>query len=176
MGIWDRVKKTFDSGGVKLRVQCPQTFRFTDAELPLAVELHNAAEEPRTVTALKVKIEGDESDREATDQPDVSYEQSESITLAAGETRIVELQVPLSAGAVAEMLTGDDVPDWMRQAGSLVGAARGASTKDSRYRVSVAPTVEGFQLQKWSSTLTRHLKPNEKEIGKGWTYQFGVDI
>ena len=176
MGIWDRVKKGFDSGGVKLRVQCPQTFRFTDAELPLAVELQNSTDEPRTVTALKVKIEGDESDREATDRPDVSYEQGESIALAAGETKIVELQVPLSAQGVTEMLTGDDVPGWMQQAGKLTGAARGASTKDSRYRVSVAPSVEGFQLQKWSSTLTRHLKPNEKEIGKGWTYKFGIDL
>jgi hypothetical protein len=176
MGIWDRVKKGFDSGGVKLRVQCPQTFRFTDSELPLAVELQNSTDEPRTVTALKVKIEGDESDREATDPPDVSYEQDEAIMLAPGETRIVELGVPLSAQGVAEMLAGADVPGWMKQAGKLAGMARGADTKDSRYRVSVAPTVEGFELQKWSSTLTRHLKPNEKDLGNGWSYSFGVDL
>lgn len=173
MGIWDRVKKGFDSGGVKLRVECPRTFRFTDSTLPLAVEVQNSTDEPRTVTALKVKIEGDETDREATDRPEVSYEQDEAITLAAGESTVVEMQVPLSAGGVAEMLTGADVPGWMQQAGKIAGMARGAGDKNSRYRVSVAPTVEGFQLQKWSSTLIRHLQPNEKEIGKGWSYKFG---
>jgi hypothetical protein len=86
---------------------------------------------------LKVKIQGDESDREATDPPDVSYEHGESVTLAAGETRIVELQVPLSAHGVAEMLTDGNVPGWMQQAGKLAGVARGASAKDGWYRVEV---------------------------------------
>jgi len=137
---------------------------------------HNSTEEQRTVTALEVKIQGDEPDREATDPPDVSYEHGESITLAAGETKIVELHVPLSAHGVAEMLTDADVPGWMQQAGKLAGAARGAGTKDGWYRVEVAPSVEGFKLQSWSSTRIRHRKPNEREIGEGWTHTFGFDL
>jgi hypothetical protein len=175
MGIWDKVKKGFDSGGVKVRVDCPQKFRFSDPELPLAVELQNSTEEPRTVTKLKVKIEGDESDREATDRPDVSYEQDEPIMLAPGETKVVELRVPLSAQNVAELLTGDDVPGWMKKAGKVAGVAL-PDDRDDWYRVSVAPAVEGFQLVKWSSTRIRHLKPNEKDLGKGWSYKSSFEL
>lgn len=63
MGLWDKIKKMFDTGGVKLEFETPGVFRWQDDALPVVVTLVNTTEEPRTVRQLTFEIS--ESDREA---------------------------------------------------------------------------------------------------------------
>lgn len=190
MGFFDKIKKVFDKGGVDVDVDAPHTFRWSDGQLPLAVQVSNGSDEERVVTQLEVRLHEDVrmTDRDEDESPSdqardvrraersgLTFTHAEPLTLSPGSTVTVELSMPLSLqGAVDAVGGSDEAPGWLSAASSAVNAFKEATREEEWYRLKVTPTVEGFSAVDVASIRIRNLRFGEREIGGViWTHRFG---
>ena len=188
MGFLDKVKKVFDKGGVKVDIDLPETFHWSDGLLPVAVQL-TGGDEDRVITQLEMTLTedmllGDRPDDESPSERSrrerraknsaVTYTHNEPITLPAGTEQVVSIDFPLSLQGAAEAAgLGDDA------GGGLLGAASTAmglfkeATRDQEwYRLKVAATVEGFSASPTTSQRIQNLRTGETKRGI-WTHRWG---
>jgi len=172
MGLWDKIKKVFDTGGVKLRFETPVVFRWQDDALPVVVTLVNTTEEPRTVRRLTFEIS--ESDREAPGSKAdstagssedlrtvLTYEHELAVAIEPGAEATVEVAVPLSIGGTVEAVDDGPVPGWLSKVGDAMSSARAHATGRRWYRLTVSRVVEGFDTSSGTTKDIRHLAPGE---------------
>lgn len=112
MGLFDRIKKTFNTGGIKIAIQAPTTFDWADEVIHTRVTLTGHDSEPRTIPHLDFTLEdvGDNRghpgmrDRDTRHRPNgrrfrSTYQHLTTLHLSPGEIRTLEVAVPLAAGA-----------------------------------------------------------------------------
>ncbi len=161
MGLFDAVKKAFDTGGIKVGLDAPKDFRWSDASIPVTVTLTGHKAEPRTVTALEFKLEEDEDDTPGTTGSrtrvttggggGLSYTRTETIELQPSQVVTVEVQVPLKPDEAATKEAG-----WV---GKVVEAIvlNGTIRFNSKwYKLSVYTTVEGAAASRGTSQRIRN--------------------
>lgn len=175
--VWNKLKKMFDFGGVKRKLDLPPAFSWHDPVLPVAVRLTNTTDEERVVVKLSFTIAESSSSSSKDDQTSsgpsrtlLTLERPVEIRLAPGEEETVEVEIPLS---VKGTLDGEDgeVPGWMSTAASALGSFQNMTRNDRNYTVSAGHTVEGFKPTGLSGRSIRHLRPGES-VGS-WTRHFG---
>lgn len=108
MRIFDRIRKTFDTGGIRVGLTAPPQFTWADPLVPVQVTLTGHESERRSIQHLNFRLKDvgdgggppglrkDGADR----RPDGriinhSWQQLIALHLAPGETRTLQLQVPL---------------------------------------------------------------------------------
>lgn len=109
MGLFDRIRKTFDTGGIGVDLEAPKTFDWGDATIPVRVTLTGHDAENRSIQQLNfsLKDDGDNAlapgmrDRDRPRQPDgrrftATYVHLLALQLPPGETRTLEIAVPLA--------------------------------------------------------------------------------
>lgn len=186
MGILDRIKKAFDKGGVGIEVDCPDTFRWADGVLPVAVHLENSSEEERLVTSLELslaeEVRSDRRDESPSDRAQrqreserssLTFDHSVPITLAPGEAHTVEIEFPISMrGALDAIGVGEDAPGWLSAASGVLNAAKELTRDEPWYQLRARPHVEGFTAAEVASQRLRNLRTGEF-VGRFWTHRFG---
>jgi hypothetical protein len=188
MGILDKVKKVFDKGGVKVSIDLPETFHWSDDVLPVAVQLKGSDEE-RVVTHLELTLTEDLllGDKPKDETPSerarrerqvkgsaVTYTHQGPITLAAGTEQVVSIDFPLSIKGAAEA-TGlsDEVDSTLLGAASTAMNLVSEATRNQEwYRMQVAAKVEGYSASASASQKIRNLRTGETKRGI-WTHRWG---
>lgn len=195
MSFWSKVKRAFSSGGVKIRMDVPPAFRWSDETLPVMLELTNSTDEPRTVNAFRIAILAEEFEEEGRSATSVSvgtggrstrrgrrpddtnemggfrYRIEQPITIRPGETVNHTIDVPLSAQQVGIEL-GDDAPGWLGKAADMLDQARDWTARTTDFYVLLRTEVDGFSTTSLKNQKIRHLKPNEKMTS--WSPKFGT--
>ncbi len=160
MGLFDAIKKAFDAGGIKVKLEVPKSFQWSDASIPVTVTLTGHKTEPRTVTALDFELEPDDSDqspgnsgtRISTGQgPSLRYGHPVAITLQPLQEMTVEVQVPLKPDAAATEEAG-----WVGKAVDAIATLGTITLKAAWYKLSVHTTVEGAAASKGTSKRIRN--------------------
>lgn len=193
MSFWSKVKRALSAGGIKVRMDVPPAFRWSDESLPVALELRNATEEPRTVKAFRIAILPQEADDDRSSKsisvgsgtpparrggpPDDTnemggfrYRTESPLTIGPGETLHTTIEVPLSAQQIGLEL-GDAAPDWLGKASKMFDQARDLTAKEPHYYVFLRTEVEGYSGTSVLNRPIRHLKPDEKMTS--WSSKFG---
>lgn len=166
MGFFDRLKKAFDTGGVKVVVASGQTFRWSDDVLPVDITLTNSATEPRTVTSVRLQfVEYDRENPATTRKRHGRYEGmnlflKESFTIDAGAQHAMHVDMPLSISGAAEGI-GAPAPGWLDGLSSLVNTVKELNRDHEWYQLRVIPEVEGFTAQKIGTYRIRNLRTGE---------------
>ena len=113
MGFFGKIKENFNHGGVRVQLQAPSSV--TGNEI-IAVSVVLSADSPQTVNSVKVQIKVQQreqgmnvsmgnsdsfgsSNQQTAQQVIAEVESRESFTLAAGETKTVQLQLALNGNA-----------------------------------------------------------------------------
>lgn len=160
MGFFDSIRKAFDAGGIKVRLDAPSTFRWSDASIPVTVTLVGHKEEPRTVTELTFTLEEEDEDERArpgarrsgtrisnrSSGGSLTFTRTETIELAPLQEVQVQVQVPLTPDA---QLT--DAAGVVGAAITAIAALGTITFSKPWYRLSVHSTVEGASVSKGTS-------------------------
>lgn len=161
--VWNKIKKMFDFGGVKRKLDLPPAFSWNDPVLPVAVRLTNTTDEERVVVKLSFKISESTTGSKDGDQKSASetrtfvhFQHPVEIRLAPGAEETVEVEIPLSVKGTLDAEDGE-VPGWMSTAASALGSFQNMTRNDRNYTVSAGHTVEGFKPTGLSGRSVRHL-------------------
>ena len=150
MGFFDDIKKTFGSGGIKVHIDTPDSFTWSDGSIPAAVTLSGHKTEPRTVTELRFTFAVDQKDDDSTGTVTLNFTHSEPIEVPPFEDVAVEIEFPL----------GPDVP--APEGGGFMGGLMKAVGTISRnapwYLLKVHTTVEGAGASKIASNRIRNVR------------------
>jgi hypothetical protein len=156
LGFFDSIKKAFDAGGIKVRLETPNSFKWSDGSIPVTVKLTGHKTEPRTVTNLRFTLaeEREDSSGETTSisrrnqGASVSVDRSESIELQPLQEDTIDFAMPLATGGEAGSVAA--------MAGKVMDAISLFSTHAQWYSLSVHTTVEGAKAQKGTSHRIRN--------------------
>ena len=160
MGLFDSIKKAFDAGGIKVKLDVPKTFTWSDASIPVTVTLTGHKTEPRTVSGLAFELEEDDVDRSPAGTgtrvstgrgPTLRYREEVAIELAPLETVAVDVQVPLQPDAAVT-----DAAGWAGKAAEVVAALSTITLSADWYKLSVHTTVDGAAASKGASRRIRN--------------------
>jgi hypothetical protein len=187
MGFLGKIKKAFDKGGVKIEIDVPETFRWQDGVLPVAVHLTGDQDEERVITAIDLTLLEDV--RFVHDRDDTPTERSRRerqvresatkhrhegpITLGPGESVVLTVDFPISlSGAVATVEDGEGAPDWVATASTAMNMLSEATRNQEWHRVEARPHVEGFSAAQVASQRIENLRTGESKRGI-WRHRFG---
>lgn len=151
MGLFDKIKKAFDTGGIKVELEAPKKFDRSDQSIPTRVTVTGHESEPRSIQALTftLKDDGDNQGmpgmRNNDDGPrqgdgrrfSSSYDHLVALELGPGESRTFEVAVPLAANG------GPSLIDRMSFA---VDGGATLHFGDQWYVLSVSAPVEGANM------------------------------
>lgn len=109
MGLFDKVKKAFDTGGIKTELHAPDAFRWQDETLPVSVRLTGHKSEPRTITSTEIRLrdaERDDGSRSAKERErdGIRFEYRETVVLQPGQTIALDIDFPLTASEVIDQV------------------------------------------------------------------------
>ena len=158
MGFFDAIKKNFDAGGIKVKIDTPKSFKWSDGSIPVTVTLTGHKTEPRTVTNLRFTLE-QEHEREEDDKGSfIVSHRSESAALIVNRNETIELQ-PLE-----EVTVQMDIPlatdGEAGSTGAMVGKAMDVISTFSGdaqwYTLAAHTTVEGAKQEKGASRRIRN--------------------
>lgn len=173
MGFLDKIKKAFDTGGIKTELHTPDAFRWRDETLPVSVRLTGHESEPRTVTSIEFRLR--DADREDTNQSarererdGIRFEYRESVVLHPGESVTLDIDSPLTTSGIIDQVgaTGQ-VPGWFATAAKVVDTAQSLSTDSSHYVISATPKVEGAKMDRGVNRRIRQMGQGDFFAGTG---------
>ncbi len=149
MGFFDAIKKAFDSGGIKVRLDAPGSFTFSEGSIPATVMLTGHKTEPRIVTELifTFREDSDDSDSGTSGVSTLTFSHSEAIELQPLQEVAVEVTFPLELDVQATKEAG-----WV---GGLMKAIGTISQNATWYRLTVSAVVEGAGANKSASRRLR---------------------
>lgn len=167
MGLLDRIKQPFDSGGVKVKVRSPGTFVWDDSDIAADIIIENTADAERTITSIRLRLAEDEAPRSDShpagpskrkNREIVNHVVEGSLTLPPGDERRMEVKIPLGVGNLAGQLHGDR-QGWMGHLGKVVSAVTQAGSDAEWFELSVTLEVDGFSAKKTASTKVQNRRP-----------------
>lgn len=151
MGLFDKIKKTFNTGGIKVGLEAPKKFDWADQVIYARVTLTGHESEPRTIHHLDFTLEdvGDNQghpgmrDRDTPHRPDgrrfrSTYQHLIALELPPGEVRTIDVAFPLGTAE------GPTVVDRL----SLTSGGAVLHFGDQWYELKVAAPVEGANMAK----------------------------
>ncbi|NLG21858.1 MAG: hypothetical protein GX555_10595 [Actinomycetales bacterium] len=158
MGIFDKIKKAFDTGGIKIDLEAPKRFEWGDPAIPVRVTLTGHESEVRSIQHLSFNLKdvGDNQgapgmrDKDQPHRPDgrrfsAHYEHLLALQLQPGQTHVVEVSVPLTGGE------GPGLADRMSFGSDGISLNFG----DQWYVLSASAPVDGAKMAR---TATAKLK------------------
>lgn len=161
MGLFDAVKKAFDAGGIKVGLEVPKSFQWSDESIPVTVTLTGHKTEPRTVTAMAFKLEEDDDDDRGTGRPgtristgsggSLSYTRTETIELQPLQVVTVGVSIPLKPDAAVTSEAG-----WVGKVVDAIAMLGTIRFNSQWYKLSVHTTVEGAAASKGTSKRIRN--------------------
>src|SRR5690625_777902 len=166
MGFLDRIKKFFDTGGIKVAVAAGKTFRWSDDILPVDITVTNSADEPRTVNSVRLQfVEYDRENPATMRKVHGRYEGmnlflNEPFTVEAGSQPSQHVDMPLSVTGVAEKI-GAEAPEWLTGLSNVVNTVKELNRDNEWYQLRVIPDVEGFSATKVATHRIRNLRAGE---------------
>lgn len=166
MGFFDRIKKAFDTGGIKVAVAAGKTFRWSDDVLPVDITVMNSADEPRTVTSVRLQfVEYDRENPATMRKVHGRYEGmnlflNEPFTIEAGAKHAMHVDMPLSLSGTADQI-GVEAPGWLNNLSNVVNTVKELNRDNEWYLLRVIPDVEGFSATKIATHRIRNLRTGE---------------
>lgn len=171
MGLFDKVKKALDTGGIKTELHTPDAFRWQDETLPVSVRLTGHESEPRTITSIEIRLrdaerdDGNQSARER-ERDGIRFEYRETVVLQPGETIALDIDFPLTTSEIIDRVgASGQVPGWLSTAAKVVDTAQSLSTDSSHYVISATPKVEGAKLERGVSRRIRQIGRGDFFVG-----------
>jgi hypothetical protein len=167
MGILDRIKKAVDTGGIGVSFATAKTFRWSDDVLPVDIVITSSADEPRTVSSVRLQLsEYDQENPASTRQVRGRYEGTnlflrEPFTLEPDQEHPLHVDFPLSLKGAAEELGADGTPGWLDTVSGVMNTLTELNRDQEWYLLRVIPEVEGFTAQKIGSRRIRNLRTGE---------------
>lgn len=172
MGLFDKIKKAFDTGGIKVKIEAPKKFDWNDPAIPARVTVTGHESEPRSIAHLSftLKDDGDNQgapgmrDKDRPHQPDgrrftAHYDHLVALELGPGESRTFDVAVPLAAGN-----GGPGLIDRM----SFNASGATLHFGDQWYVLSVAAPVDGATMSRADTTrLKASGRLGDRHIGLG---------
>lgn len=166
MGFFARLKKMFDSGGVKASIVADKTFRWSDDVLPVEITVRNSADEPRTVNSIRLQLVEHNREKPATTRKvhgryeGLNMFVSEPVTIAAGGEHTLQVKMPLSLQGTADTIDAE-APGWLKGLSAAVNVAKEFTRDHEWYELRVIPEVEGFTATRIGTHRIRNLRTGE---------------
>lgn len=173
MGLFDKVKKVFDTGGITTELDTPNAFRWEDEILPVSVRLTGHESEPRTVTSIEFRLrdaERDDDNQNARERErdGIRFEYREPVVIQPGQTVALDIDFPLTTSEIIDQVgASGQVPGWLATAAKVVDTAQRLSTDSSHYVISATPKVEGAKIDRGVSRRIRQVGRGDFFIGTG---------
>lgn len=109
MGLLDRIKKVFDTGGIRVDLEAPKKFDWGDPTIPVSVTLTGHESESRSIQHLRFSLK-DDGDNQAVpgmstnDRPSrgdgrrfsATYVHLLALELSPGESHTFDIDLPLA--------------------------------------------------------------------------------
>jgi len=173
MGLFDKVRKAFDTGGIATELDVPDAFRWEDESVPVNVRLTGHESEPRTITSIEFRLRNAERDdanqtAKERERDGIRFEYREPVVIQPGQTVALDIDFPLTTSEIIDRVgaTGQ-VPGWLATAAKVVDTAQGLSTDSSHYVISATPKVEGAKMDRGVSKRIRQVGRGDFFIGTG---------
>lgn len=174
MGFFDRVKATFDSGGIKVKLEVPNDFHWGEETIPVKVTLTGHKAEPRRVKELTFLLQDElESDKAEKLQSGesrygrrvkIGWVREGVIELDPGETVTLDVPVVVAQDGSASASVGNEKVDKVIGVASMLGMVTNPSDIRS-YQITVNAPVEGANRTKSHSRSIR--QGGLFKVGKG---------
>lgn len=160
MGIFDAIKNAFDSGGLKVRMKAPKTFKFKDGSIPVSVSLTGHKTEPRTITNMRFTFKAEP--KEGT--PLSARDDDQGFTLTVDRDEPIELQAlqQLTVDFVMPLATGGDAGKVGATVGKVMDAVNMFSGEVQWYVIAMEMTVDGAKAKK---RVSERIKKNAFSVG-----------
>jgi hypothetical protein len=172
MGFFDKLKQTFNIGGVHIDMDSPVSASLQDTNLPVGLTF--TTKSPQTVNSIRLKLIGVEQARTvgqaqntATPRVFAQTDSTDSFAIQPGETKKVELTLALNVGAAMAEALPDDNP-LQQMAGVLQRAETLISALDQKrynYFVEVVADVEGATFDPSARKPIIITKPGQMSTG-----------
>lgn len=160
MGIFDAIKNAFDSGGLKVRMKAPNTFKFKDGSIPVTVKLTGHKTEARTVTNMRFTFKAEP--KEGT--PLSARNDEEGLTLTVDRDEPIELQ-PLqevTIDFVMPLATGGEAGKMGAAVGKVMDAMSLFSAEAQWYVLAMEMTVDDAKAKK---RVSKRIRNNAFSVG-----------
>lgn len=173
MGLFDKIKKAFDAGGITTELHTPDAFRWQDETLPVSVRLTGHESEPRTVTSIEIRLrdaDRDDTNRSAREREKdgIRFEYRETVVLQPGESATIDIDFPLTTSGIIEQVGAiGHVPGWLATAAKVVDTAQNLSTDSSHYVISATPKIEGAKIDRGVTRRIRQVGRGDFFVGGG---------
>ena len=154
MGLFDKLKKVFDTGGITVDLEAPKRFDWGDPTIPVRVTLTGHDAETRTVQHLSFSLKDDGDNQghpgmrrdDGPSRPDgrrfsATYVHLLALQLPPGETHSFDLDIPLAANGGPGLINRMSFTD-----GGLT-----LHFGDQWYVLSVSAPVDGASMAKADS-------------------------
>lgn len=173
MGLFDKIKKAFDTGGIKTELHVPDAFRWHDEILPVNVRLTGHESKPRTITSIEFRLrDADRDDDNQTarerEREGIRYQYHESVVLQPGQMVSLDIDFPLTTSEIIDQVgSTDQVPGWLSTAAKVVDTAQSLIPASSHYVISATPNVEGAKMDCGVSKRIRQVGHGDFFVGTG---------
>lgn len=159
MGLFGAIRRQFDRGGVGLKLELPKQFMWADGQIPATVIMTGHSSEPRQINGLRFNVIDDEKETNSSDSgPSVrhvdfnfDWDEELPINLAAGETKKLDIIIPLPIQKTAEELSdeafGRPASGFLEKA-FVAATARTPADRIHRFLITVIAPVEGASKPK----------------------------
>lgn len=158
MGLFDKIKKVFDTGGIRVDLQAPKKFDWGDPTIPVRVTLTGHESERRSIQQLNFSLKDDGDNQAApglsnNDRPSrgdgrrfsATYVHLLALELAPGETQSFDVSIPLATNG------GPGLINRM----SFTSAGVTLHFGDQWYVLSVSAPVDGASMAKADTVRLR---------------------
>jgi hypothetical protein len=170
MGLFSKLKQNFNHGGVKVAMQAPQTINVQDAAVTVVVSV-TASDAPAQIDKVTVQViaekrvqssnngaihfgssTGDTNNFGSNDQVErytiAQAESTQMFTLAAGETKTVQLSLVMSRGsAIASLLPqGSGIAQAANVIGKIDAVANAFNPNSFHHFITAKADVAGIAL------------------------------
>ncbi len=173
MGFFGKLKQNFTHGGIKLQLAAPATVSENDVSFQAAVTVLNQGEAVQTVGPIVVSLIEDRSETDAFQATDTQQNQGnremasatspELFELQPGETKSIDVTVPINIGKFAEKILPQN--SGLAAVANILGKVESVSealnNQHFRHFVQASAKVQGISFGASAQSEIRLLKPGE---------------
>lgn len=160
--IFGKIRQAIGGGGgIGIKIELPKDFTWDNDSIPVAITLQGHKSEAREVEELRFRLQDDDessaprqphesSSYRAGERVDHEWIAQESVSLAAGESHALTIDMPLpySSGEMDGLVpeTDENSSFGKKLLSNVVNRAMGPPQDIRNYRVTVTAQVEGARM------------------------------